>query len=404
VKVKITQALLGTLKAGSYDLSDLDQRALVLRVRPTGHHSWLLRLGRGQWYTLGRSDVLTPTQARELARRKLGDKAYGRDPITERRRKAAKTFGEFLTGLYADWFTANRKSATSTLARLTTHFVPLFGSKPLTEITTFAVERWRTARLRGATGATAATTNRNISALKACLSKAVEWKLLPAHPLRDVKLSREDRNAIVRFLSPDEEKALRAQLVKRDTERRTERASANEWRRVRGYAPLPDIGVYCDHLTPITLLAMNTGMRRGELFSLRWGDVDEQQALITVRGEGTKSSRTRRIPANTEVLTVLKNWKPESADPGAFVFPGTDGERLVSLKTAFLGVLKAAGITNFRFHDTRHHFASRLVQHGVDLYTVQMLLGHASSALTERYSHLADDNLSKAVAKLVNAR
>ena len=260
MKTSITQALIRRLQEQDRDVYDTQQPGLVLRLRATGHHTYRVLLGRGRWLTLGTPKVLTPMQARELARRKLGDKAYGRDPITERQRKAATTFRDFLTGPYAEWFTANRKSATSTLARLTTHFVPLFGNKPLTEITTFAVERWRTARLRGATGATAATTNRNVSALKACLSKAVEWKLLPAHPLRDVKLSREDRNAIVRFLSPDEEQALRAQLTKRDTDRRTERASANEWRRARGYALLPDIGVYCDHVTPITLLAMNTGM------------------------------------------------------------------------------------------------------------------------------------------------
>jgi site-specific recombinase XerD len=67
------------------------------------------------------------------------------------------------------------------------------------------------------------------------------------------------------------------------------------------------------------------------------------------------------------------------------------------IDTAWRSLMKAARLKNFRLHDTRHHFASKLVQAGVDLYTVKALLGHSEIAMTERYSHLAPDNLRKAM-------
>jgi site-specific recombinase XerD len=76
------------------------------------------------------------------------------------------------------------------------------------------------------------------------------------------------------------------------------------------------------------------------------------------------------------------------------------GRRYYEVKKAFHTALKQAGIKNFRFHDLRHHFASTLVQRGVGLYEVQRLLGHKGNAMTQRYAHLAPENLRDAVLKL----
>jgi site-specific recombinase XerD len=85
----------------------------------------------------------------------------------------------------------------------------------------------------------------------------------------------------------------------------------------------------------------------------------------------------------------------------ALVFPGPTGQRMTRIDTSWESLMKLAGIRNFRLHDCRHHFASKLVQAGVDLYTVKELLGHSEIAMTERYSHLAPDNLRVAVEKAV---
>ena len=239
-------------------------------------------------------------------------------------------------------------------------------------------------------------------ALKAALSKAVEWGLVEPHPLAKVKPSKVDTKAVVRFLSDDEERRLRSALDARDRRLREQRAKWNEYRqKYRKGAVLPELGHFGDHLQPVVLLAVNTGLRRGELFSLTWVDVDLGRAILTIRGHTAKSGTTRHVPLNAEALDVLRRWKAQTGAQGNLVFPAEDGERLNNVRKSWAGVLKAAGIRDFRFHDLRHHFASRLVMAGVDLYVVKELLGHSSIQMTERYSHLAPEHKAAAVARLV---
>jgi integrase len=150
------------------------------------------------------------------------------------------------------------------------------------------------------------------------------------------------------------------------------------------------------------LVALNTGLRKGEIFGLRWSDVDLLGAQITVRGEGAKSGQTRYVPLNTEALDVLQRWQGATPDENGFVFPGrVEGEPLDDVKKAWRAVVKAAKLQRFTFHDLRHTFASKLVMAGVDLNTVRELLGHADIEMTLRYAHLAPAHKAAAVAKLV---
>jgi integrase len=187
----------------------------------------------------------------------------------------------------------------------------------------------------------------------------------------------------------------------RDEERRRGRMSANEWRRERGYELMPEFGTYTDHLSPIVLLAIDTGLRRGELLPLNWDDVDLERAILTVRGEGAKSGRTRHVPLNAEAVWVLREWQGPTRS--GLSFPGEDGQQMTHLKSTWTRVAKVAKLRAFRFHDLRHTFASKLVQRGVDLNTVRELLGHSDFSLTLRYAHLAAENKAAAVATLMDA-
>jgi integrase len=138
---------------------------------------------------------------------------------------------------------------------------------------------------------------------------------------------------------------------------------------------------------------MNTGLRRGETLKLRWSSVDFDRRLLTVEGRNAKSRQTRHVPLNDEAVNVLRNWR-EQKRTGARVFD------VVGFQTAWETVLKRARISKFRWHDLRHHFASRLVQQGVPLNTVRDLLGHGSVGMSLRYAHLAPDQRREAVAKL----
>jgi integrase len=134
-------------------------------------------------------------------------------------------------------------------------------------------------------------------------------------PLGTIKFHAEDENAVVRYLSDDEEARLRGALVARDNARRAARESANNWRRERGYKEWAPYETYTDHITPLVLLALNTGLRRGELLQVRWRDRDLQRRILTVRGEGAKTRQTRHVPLNSEAARVMKVWRPTIAEP-----------------------------------------------------------------------------------------
>jgi integrase len=238
------------------------------------------------------------------------------------------------------------------------------------------------------------TVLRDLFALSSVLSRAVKIGMLPENPIRRVDRPRIDRRAKVRFLAEAEESRLRDTLHARDVEIGKARESANAWRQARNRDVLPSLPRFGDHLTPAVLLSMNTGLRRGELLKLRWPSIDFTRQLLTVEGVNAKTRQTRHVSLNEEALSVLECWREQSGDEHR-VFDIATG-----IKTAWSHLLKRAKIRGFRWHDLRHHFASRLVQRGVPLNTVRDLLGHSSIAMTLRYAHLAPDQRREAVAKL----
>lgn len=155
-----------------------------------------------------------------------------------------------------------------------------------------------------------------------------------------------------------------------------------------------------DHLKPMVLLSMNTGMRQGEVFKLTWSNVNFETKHLTVTGQTAKSGKIRHIPLNSEAFEVLEKWRNQNADGNRYVFANRQGEPFDNVKKGWAKVLKSATIEDFRWHDLRHHFASRLVMAGVNLNTVRELLGHSSYAMTLRYAHLSAEHKAVAVELL----
>ncbi len=203
----------------------------------------------------------------------------------------------------------------------------------------------------------------------------------------------------MRFLADDEEKRLRAALAKRDREGISGRVRGNKWRTARGYELLPTMpaGGFVDHLTPMALIALNTGLRRGELTSLHWSDIDLEAKRLLVRAAAAKGLKSRYVPLNTEATTILTRWRKQTSGVGR-VFA------VRSIKKSWAALMTAAKIANLHFHDLRHSFASRLAMAGVDLNTVRELLGHADMKMTLRYAHLAAEHKAAAVELLTSSR
>lgn len=417
--------LVRKLTARNGTIFDKRLAGFFIRQRDTGTHSYRYIVGRGQIKTLGRVGDIEPEAARAAAEglraqvssaalaavaadpklTTYGAKARVRAELRQQRGSTRRqTWAGFLAE-YEKLATPDMKSAGETLRRLRL-IAAWFGPTDKTRIdslTTFEVERWRASRRKD--GASPSTINRDLDVLRAALNWAIHMKLLagdnPAHGLKRV---RADQTATVRYLSDAEEKRLRAALTARDTRRRADRDRANRWRTARGYDLLPTLATYTDHLTPFVVLAINTGARRGELFNLCWRDVDLPQRTMTVQGGGTKNRQTRVIPLNAEAVKVLKTWAGPTRPAGdAYVFPGDENGRLVDIKTAWSSLTKAAKLPAFRLHDCRHHFASRLVQQGVDLAIVRELMGHSNIKITLRYASLAPRHRADAVALLVRS-
>ncbi|UCH00679.1 MAG: site-specific integrase [Deltaproteobacteria bacterium] len=141
-------------------------------------------------------------------------------------------------------------------------------------------------------------------------------------------------------------------------------------------------------------MALFTGLRRGELFRLKWEDIDFDRGFITIKDP--KGGQDQKIPLNDETRNLLESHQ-RSDSP--FVFPGRDGRQRTDIKKAVNQIKKSAGLPkDFRpLHGLRHTYASMLASSGqVDMYTLQRLLTHKSPVMTQRYAHLRDEALRKA--------
>lgn len=402
-----------------YEVTD---KGLVLRVQPSGATIFyaVIRVeSRNVRYRIGSAGQFNvnsvgrwvfkpsihPDTARSILAKKKGEAADGVDPQAERKRKRteqkeakSKTVGGFFKLQYNPWLEAERKSGKATAKRIESCFEWLF-DKPMVEITPFLIQGWRKKRLEAKRSPH--TVNRDTVALKAMLSKAVEWNFLDKNPLAKLKRTKAEDNSRVRYLTPDEETRLLEELDKRESRKRTERTNHNDWRKKRDLPPLPKIteSEFTDHLKPIAMLALNTGLRRGELFSLEWRDIDYLHNKLTVRAAATKSAKVRHIPLNLVARDTLKRWQKQTSDMG-LIFPGKKGKRLDNISTAWNKLISDAEIIDFTFHDLRHCFATKVLKGGADIVTVSKLLGHSDLKMTLRYTHVTDDALVTAVENL----
>lgn len=400
MKDKLTAKLLGSLQVtgNEYEVHDTTVGGLFVRVTAAGAKSYVVSWARGRKKTLGRVGILTLDQARTEATQYLAEARAHGEPlaVTQGRRGATlPSLRDFIEDTYMPWFKAHHKGHEKTQHTLSNNFDPIMPQR-LDAITGRDLEQIRTGWMQA--GNKSSTVNRKMGSLSGVFSRAVEWDYIDEHPLAKLKQLKVDSKGVIRYLAADETKRLRDALDARQDEMRAERESANAWRTDRHREPMPSLLElpFTDHLKPMVLVSLNTGMRRGELFDLKWSAVNFDTKTITVAGATTKTSDTRHIPMNKETVGVLEAWKKQVSE-SPYVFPGQGGGRFEDVKSAWLKLLERAQIGEFRWHDMRHDFASRLVMAGVPLNTVRDLLGHADIKMTLRYAHLAPGTKAAAV-------
>ena len=157
------------------------------------------------------------------------------------------------------------------------------------------------------------------------------------------------------------------------------------------------------YLVDFINIALHTGMRKGEILGLEWSRVNFHDSLMYLEGHHTKSAKRRAIPINKvarEALLRRMRYRAEVCPDSPWVFCNDKGERIQDVKRSFNTACRKAGIEDFRIHDLRHTCAAWLASSGVPLSEVRDLLGHSSITVTERYAHLAPENVRAAVSKL----
>jgi len=303
--------------------------------------------------TLGRKDILTKTMAREILKDIERKVMLGQHDMVKQQVPTLRTFSrEYID--YQKNLKQNRswQKDESHLRR----FNSLWGDRKLSNISAKEIDDYKTIRLQQVKPA---TVNRELAALRHLFYLAEKWdKFYGKNPVAKSGLLKED-NQQERILSYDEEEDL-----------------------IRNSSP---------HLVPILITALNTGMRKMEVLTLTWEDIDFDKNLITIRKDISKSKKVRRIPINSKLRRILLKQKIKTQHSG-HVFLTNEGlpyspKNPSALKRAFGTACKKAGIEGLRFHDLRHTAATRMIENTGNIVAVSKILGHANIKTTMRYAH-----------------
>jgi integrase len=299
--------------------------------------------------------------------------------------KESPLFKDFAEKVYLPYSRETKRSHRNDASRIKP-LIEFFGDKKLKDISTFEIEAYKIQRKsvpiisrhsdetkRTTRPRSLAVINREICLLSAIFTLAIQKKDAVENPCVKVRLYPENNR--IRYLSYEEEDRLLSVLVGKR-----------------------------EHLRDLVLLAIHTGMREGELYKLKPGQVDFFRDVIHVTE--TKTDADRLVPMNQTSREILQRLVKEAKAKGyryLFTNPKT-GKRYSKLKTAWKTACRLAGITNLRFHDLRHTFGTRAADAGVSLIAIAKVMGHASTATTERYAHATSEGMRKAVEALQNVQ
>ncbi len=290
------------------------------------------------------------------------------------RRKAAKEnvkYKAFIKDKYIP-YAKDKKSLSTEILLLNKWILPILGDKSLSSISPFDIEKVKKDVLEA--GKAPRTAKYVLSIIQHTINKAIEFgiytKTNPVALIRKPKVN----NKRTRFLSPKEVDDLLAEIKKRS---------------YKTYE--------------ICLISLYTGIRAGEIFNLKFGDVDLENGIIHIKNPKNGEDRVAYITYEIRFIFESKNGEPDE-----YVFKDAKGNRIDKVSKTFSRAVNALGlnkgITDRKdkvvFHTLRHTFASWLAINGTPIYTIKELMGHKTLAMTERYSHLAPDSKRNAVAKL----
>lgn len=287
-----------------------------------------------------------------------------------------------LTTIYLDYSKTNKNSYQNDVNSVNV-FLDYWGNCEANAITSADIESFK-AHLKDTTTNKNSTINRHLQALSKMFNLGIANGLIEKNPMRQVKKLKED-NFKMRFLDKKEEKRLFEALNYHYTVTTRERTQ-------KEFFPFK-------HLEELIICALQTGMRRGEIFGLLKSCVDIKNGYIELLK--TKSGKARKIPISNKLKPILEKALNDKTNESEYVFVNPETRtKYNDIKHAFSNLLLKAKIKNFRFHDFRHTVATRMVEAGIDLAVVQEILGHANIQTTMRYAHPVPERKKQAIDAL----
>lgn len=408
-----------------YWIADTKCPGLTLAVYPSGSKVYYYRYKhkrsrQNNSVKIGNAEVMTVDQARESVSAVQGDIAKGFDPKVREEKKLAKELQakvkqelrlfNYIDQYYKPYTEENSASSSEIISTLKREF-EFIKSKPIDRISSMDIDQWREKRRKNITFA---RMQRIFTYLKACINTAVKhYKLIDHFELQTYTLKRKRAEKVndpkIRYLTKDEEARLLSVLDARDSELRDKRARYIEWHKQRNskkkkQQPFkPDD--YPDHITPIIILAYQTGFDIGDIFDLDWQQhIDfANNQIRKIRNKTMHNQDNPQpvvVPMSPKVKAVLKQWGQQHSMKGrVFVSPVTGG-RIDNINKAWRAIRAEAGLVDFRLKDFRHTFASWLAIGGTPLIVIRDLMGHTNIKTTEVYAHLCPTQKDSAVANI----
>ncbi|MBS0271768.1 MAG: tyrosine-type recombinase/integrase [Proteobacteria bacterium] len=347
---------------------DAEIKGFGLVVLPSGRRTYCIEYRNADQVKkrlkIGVHGHITTEEARDLAKRGLGQVAHGHDPAEQKKQVNNLTTVEDLTNNYLErhGYKKRPKSLQEDQKLLQNIILPSLGRLKVLYITRRELES-----LHKNYQNTPYQANRTLALLSKMFSLAVSWGWREDNPASGILKYQEEKRD--RWLNEEELERL--------------------WTVLDGYPK---------HITAYVFkFLLLTGARKGEALGATWDQFDLEKKVWTKPSHLTKQKKKEHLPLSEKAIGVLRIVKNVSPFPSLYVFPGRlAGAPLKEIKTFWKRVLKESKLENIRIHDLRHTHASHLVSSGLSLSIVGKLLGHTQASTTQRYAHLADEPLRQA--------
>lgn len=344
---------------------DAEMPGFGVRVTAAGARAFVLNYragGRERRITIGQHPAWSVKAARDEAKRLRRIVDAGGDPLAEEQAEREAPTVADLCARYAEHHLPKKRSAKDDRAMLENDILPRLRWAKVRDVRFTDIDKLH----REISKRAPIRANRVVALVSKMFALAIRWEWRQDNPARGIERNPEHKRE--RYLSGEEMTRLTAALA----DHRDQQAA---------------------NIVRVLLL---TGARRGEVFAMRWADLDLEAGVWVKPSAHTKQKKAHRVPLSAPARQLLVSI-PQTSE---YVFPGRYSGRRIEIHGNWREICAAAKLEGLRVHDLRHSYASILASAGLSLPVIGALLGHTQAQTTARYAHLFDDPLRAATERV----